>query len=283
MKILIDPYVIALPLSSTTRSEVLSYLEGMETWLSKNIYPPSVRVFYTSECLAVLMETDRYPSWDQLKKTFSAANIVEYTPKDVAIRISSLFNSFEQIEDLLWILKVDGSLSVSPDYLVDRLPVDVARQLRSCLARLALQKDIGDSSLADLCVASVADRDTVATHVALRGSINHLEHDGSILQLLSMPMQLDCLFLLIYGFEGLLGAIDWTTLWQYPDWAIRKAYYSALPRTERTDHKLIRCRFGDRFIDKLSSLGIHSQPARLKSVYETCALVLSWRNLRSHR
>jgi hypothetical protein len=245
----------------------------MDTWLGKNIYPPSVRVFYISECLASLIATDRYPSWDQVKKIFSATGVVEYTPKDVATRISNLFNSFVQIEDLLWVLQVDGSLAVSPDYLMDRLTVTVARQLRNCLAKIAVQKKIGDSSLADLCVASVAGRDAEARHVALQGSVTHLEHSGAASQLPDLPIQLDCLLLLLYGSEDVLREIDWQTLWQYPDWAILKAYYSGLPRTERTAHALIQYRFGDRFVETLLSLDIHSQPGRLRSVYETCALV----------
>jgi hypothetical protein len=71
-----------------------------------------------------------------------------------------------------------------------------------------------------------------------------------------------------------LKYIGWEILWEHPNLAILKAYYSAISFDDRGTYQLGSHRFGSRFLDTIRGLGLHSQAGRIKSIYETCALVV---------
>lgn len=275
MKILVDPYLVAIPSLGSSREELLSYLEGVETWLGRAALPPLTEILYSADCMACLMQADSFPFSHSLSRLLLARGIVEYDPQAVSRLATGLFNSCEQIENYVWVLSMTAELAVSPEYLVDRLPGATSQSFRDCLTKLALQSSSGDPLSSELHVGSTAQVTPNVGEAVVHGTVTDAKVSGPNTALGRMPIQLDTKFRLLFGPEDILGKMRWEALWAYPDWAIRKAYYSATSSSDRDTYRLGGFKTGTHFLDTIHQLGLHTQPGRIESVYQTCALVIS--------
>jgi len=275
MKILVDPYVLALPSLENPRGRLLSYLEGLEAWLGRTAYPPFTKILYPAECVACLMEIDAFPFSRKVARLLLAKEIVEYDPQAISRMATSLLDSCEQVENYIRVLLIAAELAVLPSYFVQRLPERVSDLFLDCLAKLALQAATGDPILSGLRIGSTDKADSTEGQIAIRGRVTDAQVNRTDISLDPMPIQLDAQFPVLFDLEDVLDAIEWEVLWEYPDWAIRKAYYSAISLGDRSIFKLGSFRTGNRFLDTIRRLGLHSQPSRIRSVYQTCALVVS--------
>jgi hypothetical protein len=274
MKILVDPYVVALPSLESPRDRFLSYLEGLETWLGRTNLPPVTKILYSDDCLAHLMETDSFPFSHSLSHRLSAKGITEYDPQAISRVATSLFNSCERVEDYVWVLSITAKLAVWPGYFINRLPQRISELFHDCLAKLALQGSLDDPTLSELHVGSTDEVTLNTDEIAIHGAVTSAQISRTDAALGPMPIQLDIKFPLLFGLEDLLAAVGWEMLWTYPAWAIRKAYYSSTSLHDRSIYTLGDFRTGSRFLGTIHDLGLHTQPGRIASIYQTCALVV---------
>lgn len=272
MKVLIDPYVIAVPPLHSSRNRVLCYVEGVRTWLRATSYP-FVKVLYPSKCTCRLIETDQFPFWHNIDKLLSATGIVEYDVQAVSRVTTRLFNSWEDVEKFLRAVAIVGQLTVIPRFFVNRLPQDVSEPFVDYLGRIVLQRSAGDPVLAELCIGSTTDIDNTATKLTIQGTITDVEIDETDLVLGQTPIKLISELPVLLDREDILSCIDWKVIWEYPRWAIEKAYYWVVSSDDRAMYRLGRYAIGCRFLETITDLGLHSQAGRIKSIYETCALV----------
>jgi len=277
MKILIDPYVIVVPSTFSPPQRVSSYVEGMETWIGAASIP-SVNILYSSHCFGSLMENGRFPFANKLAHLFSTTGIVQYDAQTVSKLFMRLFNSWKNIEDLLRIASIAGKLDVTPASFVDRISNDTSRQFVDCLGKVALEQEAPTTEFAEFTIGSTdSDADGTVTKLAVNGVITQLEvqHGVRADKIVSnLPATVNCEFSVLLSREQVLRFIDWTIIWKFPAWAIEKAYYSAVPSSDRATHVLSSFDVGNRFIDTIIGLSLHTQAGRLRSIYETCALVI---------
>lgn len=277
MKILIDPYVIAIPPLHSPTHRVLSYVEGIEVWTGATSVP-SVKVLYSPECISSLMESDQFPIVHKLAELFATAGITQYDAQTVSRLSMSLFDSWKDIEDILRISAITCQLTVTPTSFVDRMPCGVSRSFLHCLGRVVVQQSAGDMMLAELSIGSSADTDKTENKLVIQGIITHVEIGRSIctndLVLGHLPIKVKLELPILLEREHILRSIDWAVIWRYPRWAIEKAYYSALPLSDRATYALGNFDVRSRFLNTITDLGLHTQSGRIRSIYETCALVI---------
>jgi hypothetical protein len=275
MKILVDPYVVALPSLESSRDRFLSYLEGVETWLGRTNLPPVIEVLYPADCVARLMETNSFPFSHNLSRLMSAKGIIEFDPQAISRMATSLFNSCEQVEKYVWVLSLNAKLDILPSYLINRLPGQISELFCDCLAKLALQSSLDDAMLFEFRVGSTDEVAPSTSAITVHGTVASAQLRRTVTVVNPMPIQLDTSFPLLFGLEDLLDATGWGILWLHPDWAIRKAYYSAISLSDRDIYKLGHFRTGSRFLKTIEDLDLHTQPGRIASIYQTCALIIS--------
>lgn len=272
MNVLIDPYVIAIPPSHSSEDRILSYVEGIETWL---VTPyPFVKMLCPLKCVACLIEANQFPFRHNVGKLLSAARSTEYDAEDISRLSATLLTSWEAVEDVLRIDAIFDQLTVMPTFFGDRLPQAASELFLDCLGKVVLQKNAGDRVLAELYIGSTPDdAGNIATKLIIRATVTDIEVDTNDLEFGSTPMQVNSELPVLLGHEDILNSIDWTVIWEYPRLAIEKAYYSVIPFNERAVYGLGNYVVGSRFLDTIVAQNLHSQAGRVKSIYETCALV----------
>ena len=275
MKALIDPYVIVVPPLYSSADRVLSYAEGIETWVSATSYP-FLKVFYPSRCVDWLIGNDRFPFWKNIVRLLADAGITQYDVQALVRLSTSVFDLWEDVEYVESNVAIDGELTVMPTLFADRLPEDVSQLFCNYLGKVALWRGAGDQELADLHIGST-DVDKTATQLAIRGTITDIRADGGDLALGPVPIQVDSELPVLLDREDILSSIDWTVIWKYPTPAIEKGYYAAVSFGDRATYGLGNYNVGSQFLDTIAGLGLHSQVGRIRSIYETCALIVCGR------
>jgi hypothetical protein len=277
VKVLVDPYVIVIPPVHSTEHEVSSYVEGMEIWIDVASMP-SVNVFYSSDYLSKLMETDQFPFVHKLYKLFSNAGITQYDAHTVARLFMSLFDSWKDIEDNLYVERITCQVKVKPRAFIERMISDVCVPFLHCLCRIVLQQRSGDSALDHLCVGSRSAPDKNATKLTVEAVVTNIEiREASRASQFAhehWPAKIGSELMVLLDREHVLTFIDWAAIWASPKLAVEKAYYSVLSPSDRSRFILTDFRVGERFLDTIVNLGLHTQIGRIRSIYETCALVI---------
>lgn len=82
---------------------------------------------------------------------------------------------------------------------------------------------------------------------------------------------------LLFVREDILNSLGWELLWPHASIAVQKGYFSSLNASERGRFQLSHYVIGPRFIESMRNNGLHAVSGRIKSVYETCALVICGR------
>lgn len=225
------------------------------------------------------MESGQFPFANKLAHLFSTTGIVQYDAQTVSRLFMSLFDSWENIEDLLRIASIASELDVTPASFVDRISNDASRQFVDCLGKVALEQEAPTTEFAEFTIGSTdSDADGTVTKLAVNGVITQLKVQHGVcadkIVANGLPATMNCEFSVLLSREQVLRSIDWTIIWEFPAWAIEKAYYSAVSSSDRATHVLSSFDVGNRFVDTIIGLSLHTQAGRLKSIYETCALVI---------
>ena len=272
MRVLIDPYVIMIPPLYSSAHRVLSYVQGIETWVNATSYP-FLKIFHPSACIGCLTNSDRFPSWENVARLLSIEGVVQYTVQDIVRLATRVFDLCEDIEGLLKSTAIVGELTVMPKQFIDRLPQDVSELFCDYLARMVLQRDGGDPVLAEIYVGSVTGCETVGGRITIRGTVTEALVDTGGPVLGPVPWVLYSELTVLTNREDILGYVEWGAVWGLPSLAVEKGYYSTVPAGDRCRYALEDYNVGAKFIDTIVSLGLHSQAGRIRSIYETCALV----------
>lgn len=272
MKVLVDPHVVAVPPTYSPKHKVTSYLDSMQTWLDAASYP-FVRVFHSSNCTNQLIEIDRFPFPQQLRTLLSTSGVTGYDANTVFAFTQRLFGVWEDIEDIIPVRTITGKLDVTPTFLLDRLPGYLSEAFLGCLGRLVLQRSLGDLALSDVYIGSTDHNGHGRGDLSIIVTISNVKVDLDYSVLSSKSTQIDGKLTILLTLEDILKSVEWDTIWQYPSWAIRKAYYSTLQGSDRQTYPLGSHTFGHKFITTIASLGLGTKSGRMKSIYETCALI----------
>ena len=273
MKALLDPYVLMVPPIHSPRERIQSYLEALETWLSDD-FGGLVNRLYTSECVYQLVENDLFPYHHTISTLLSESKITGYDAYDIAIITSNFFETFEAIEDHLSRISVVSTISIDPYILISRLPSNSTRLLGDCLANIALQNMNSDPLLAIMWILSVENEDIKQANVSIKGTVLSIAATAASQGFPSTPFPIDESLSLLFSREDLLDSLDWTAVWDCPELAIEKAYYSVIVPSQRETFSVATYRVGSAFVETIRGHGFQNQSGRLRSVYETCALVI---------
>ena len=272
MKVLVDPYVIAIPPIYSTKDKVLSYLNGIQSWLDTASYP-FIMIFQSSDCTNYLIQTDKFPFRNNLNKLFISAGITEYDANTVFAFASRIFHSWKCIEDGLRVVRIHGKWTEIPSLLFDRLPQDLLQPFLLCLTKLWIQQSLSDNVQSDVYIGSVNHDCRIERNITISVNITNIEADNGDLLLVHELTQKVLNYSILFDEEDLLKSIEWDAVWQYPIWAIKKGYYTNIQPSERNTYILGAHKFGDYFLTTITDLGLQTQSGRIRSIYETCALI----------
>ena len=134
-----------------------------------------------------------------------------------------------------------------------------------------------DPLLAIMWIASVEDGHIKQGNVNIKGTILSISTAGSSQGFPPAPFPIDESLSFLFSRVNLLDSLDWVAVWEYPEIAIEKAYYATIMPSERETFRLVKYRVGPDFIGTISGHGFQNQSGRLRSIYETCALVICGR------
>lgn len=273
MKILIDPYVIALPPLHSSTDRVLRYVDGMETWINVASYP-FLKVLYDSECFHHLLDADVFPFPQKLRQLFSSSGINQYDAYTAFTFATNIFRSWEDIRNILRILTITGHITVAPALFINRLSKGLSAALLDCLGKLIIQKHAGDPELSSIYIGSIDSISNISGELVIHATITNIQGDTNKFTFPATPTQIDTYLTLLLDFEDILNSIQWDIIWQYPTLAIEKAYYSVVQYGDRDTYSIGKYKVGDNFLHTIINHGFPTQPSRIKSTYVTCALVI---------
>lgn len=274
MKILLDPYIIMTPPEHITPEWAIKYLDSLETWLI-NDSPCLVQLLHNSACMYHLVEINHFPFYFNLSKIITDNAICGYDPRDISRLTNNIFESFNDIEKYLPQEIPSSSLLIEPTFIMDRLPDALSNILHECICKIVLKQIANDPDLLTLKIGSNRGNGNSNRCLNIKGTI--LPADKTIFGI-DMPLASDEINVeisILFNREDILNSIDWDELWSYPEIAMEKAYYSTIMPGERETYELTQYRIGSEFINSIQRCGLHVIPGRIKSIYETCALVIS--------
>lgn len=273
MKILIDPYVVALPPLHSSTDRVISYVDGIEAWIDVASYP-FLKVLYDSECFHHLFDTDAFPFPSQLHQLFSSSGVNQYDAYTTFASATNIFRSWEDVRNILGIVAIEGQITVAPASFINRLSQGLSAALLDCLGKLIVQKHAGDPELSSIYIGSIDSTSNMSGALAIHGTITNIQGDINEFTFPATPTQINTNLTLLLDFEDILNSIQWDIIWQYPTLAIEKAYYSIVQHGDRDTYSIGKYKVGDNFLHTIIYHGFPTQRGRIKSTYETCALVI---------
>lgn len=274
MKVLVDPYVVAVPPLNSTTDRIVSYINGIETWIDAAAHP-FLGVLYDSECVNYLLDSDTFPFPQRLKQLFSSAGITGYDANTVFASATNIFRSWVDIRSIFRIATFTGHITVSPVAFVTRISKDLSDVFVDCLGKLIVQKDAGDPEFDNIHIGSA---DCVSSSkMEIQGTITDILVDNNEITFPTVPIQIFSNLNVLLDFEDILRSAQWDIVCQYPTLAVEKAYYSVVQRDSRDIYRLGNYKVGANFLRTLTSLGFPTQRGRIRSTYETCALVICGR------
>jgi hypothetical protein len=141
----------------------------------------------------------------------------------------------------------------------------------------ALGAGHADQNLMDTKIGTIRNGVDIASSFSVRGV---LADSDKVVFGITRPItsdQLDIEFNLLFEREDILDSLEWVELWSHANIAIEKGYYSSISATERKSFRLSPYKTGPKFIESIKNNGLHAVSGRVKSIYETCALVICGR------
>lgn len=218
------------------------------------------------------MITNRFPFPQQLRTILSNAGVTEYDANTVFAYATKLFRVWDNFESLLNVSANIVAINTQPSYILDRLTNDLSAMFRSCLVKILIHKRISDASHNCFYLGST-DKDenevntcsvsmTLEDIVVASKQISALEH-----------AKIHGQTTILFDFEDIMNEVDWDSIKYYPELSIKKAYYSTITRSDRVLYTLCSFRFGSAFIDTINNLKLNTQLGKIRTIYETCALI----------
>ncbi len=92
-----------------------------------------------------------------------------------------------------------------------------------------------------------------------------------------LPLDIHVELPILVNEEDILNSTSWETIWEYPEYAIKKAYFSIIKEEERRETHLGSFRVGNSFVGSIQSVGLHNDSGKIRTIYETCALIICGR------
>lgn len=148
----IDTCVLAAPPDSSTRDEVMSYVENLLDW-KLLLKEPWIAIFMSERAAEAMLDANVYPLRDQLKLLFSKKGIQEYDVNTVASLVDELLKKTPGLETYFGINDVlHENLSTLPDLLSLHTGPELASELARVIVIIAIlrtccRKPVLDHSL----------------------------------------------------------------------------------------------------------------------------------------
>ena len=196
MPIVVDPYLIALPLPGTIDAEqVRQYALRFSTW-EKEFAKASYNYIVSSATYCAIEQECLMPTPDRLQHLFDFCGIEEYSAYDFVANCNTFLANCRYLEDLPEVTAVRrdvehlrGSESVIPEEMRQRLTLSVAEAFVTSLIYAACA--MSDQGAVDEWFIATAPLSgaVAATDLRTVGMVRHFDHHTS--DLVDTPIQKD--------------------------------------------------------------------------------------------
>lgn len=276
----IDTCVLAAPVVSSSREDVLEYVETLLDW-KKLLDEPWVAIYMSENAAEIMIEEGVYPLRNELRRLFADKGIVEYDVNTVALLAERLlqqtpsFETYFRFRDILV-----SDVVTSPDLLGIHTAPKLTSELARCVVLIAI--------LRTHCQQAVLDHNLIVkpwkgtTVVQVNALIHDIDCERDDLRPLPFAPELFSGDVLVcQSFRELVMNLDENAIWHMAqdevglELAVKIAVYkSRLERNVEPDWDHITgFSFGKEFLER-STLACQANPPGfitrlLRSLVET--------------
>lgn len=260
-EIIVDPFIFCLP-DVPTSHVVHEYLEGVLAWGQVLRTRESV----TSEAaVGELQMADRYPTYENLRKLISGAQVEFVSVVDVQQWLRVLSERSPYLEDVIAIRDSDCQGALDPTAAESRLPARAAAAFKNALASTIIHADRHDEAL-----PNVGTRGLDGCFLRFTGCVTiTADQAGDVANVPVSDQEITGAFPLVQNPADLTHR-EWDDVCNEPQAAI-SFFLVALGIPDAAEVAL-RVRIGPEFVASLHRAGMHGQPARLRRLYRLCAI-----------
>lgn len=273
----IEPFVLAVPPNVSPSEGITRYIQSLLFWNS-SISSPIIKVLYSLGCTNWLMQNNLFPFSHNIDSLLKIYGITEFSSQDISKIATNIFSKCTDIETLINIDTFQGNFDISPIYLIKRLPFNLAPIFRECIEKLAVQLLSTTPELSCICIGSTHDPGNGGqSTLVIDGRIESYTSYDTVSNAGELPLDVHIELPMLFNEEDILNSTSWETIWEYPEYAIKKAYFSTIKEEERRENALGSFKVGDHFVGSIQSVGLHNDSGKIRTIYETCALIICGR------
>lgn len=261
--VIVDPYVIALPLVDEQR-DASAYLEGLIRWANR-LRTSDVLHTTPERCVENMIATGAFPTLQCLKEFIYQKRVTGISAVDVANCVRSIADRRPYTEDAVNVhalLRSDDCI-VAPAAVIDRLNTPLAGSFADCLFAVVVS-DANNSENVAVGTIGLADK---PREIMLNGTVASYERaDRTVLDNIAVSSQIALLHDEDYDAEE-DAAVEWCEVYGNVTEVVSAALRELHRRPEFATTKCTDISYGSEFVSSIQKLGLHQQAPILKRIF----------------